>query len=266
MTTLFDATLELARFCSDCISGTATGGSTSGIVDSNLTAPADKYVNGTAFITSGSAMSQTAFIESQMEDAVDFRDALTASIQAGNTYTLAMSTFPLYRLQEAVNASISHILVQKQDQTLTVSNTTNIYTLPTGVSDVRRVEVAAQTVAPYYFSPIYSWVECAGTLEVTGGIAIEDYLMPIRLTYAAEHGPVTGAAIIDPVISPDYIKAAGAVYLWRNILQRTHKDNPIAMDMLNEAKAMEAAEKMRTDRLTRFVQPRDVRMQGFDSL
>ena len=264
MATLFDATLELARFCSDCLSGIATGGTTQGLSDSSLTAPADKYKDGTVFITSGANMGKTAIVDTQMEDSIDFKTALSSTISAGDAYTLAMSTFPLYRLQEAVNAAISHILISKTDQTLTVSNLTNILTLPAGVSDVRRVEIAGQSTAPFYFAPIYSWFERGGTIEISSGMLAEDNLMPIRLTYASEHGPVTGSAVINPCILSEYVKAAAAVYLWRNILERSHKDNPIAMDMLNEAKVLEAQAKIRSFNQAGNVIPRDVRMQGFN--
>jgi len=241
---LFDATLDLARFVGQVFRSTATGGSTTSLVDTNMPESDGFYDNVTVWILSGSSAGNYRKIKKHVSKQLSF-DALGTAISAGVIYAVADKTFPLHALKEAVNQSLAYFLVPKYDESLVVDTSVDTYTLPTGVSNVLKVEVACNDTAPYVYETNYWWREINGKLEIRDGIFLDDNAKKIRLTYAAYHGEIDDSTDIDVNVQPEYIRYAGAVWLWRNYIQQTEADSLIAKEMFNEAKMLEVEARLK---------------------
>ena len=62
MTTLADATLAVARLCSEVVDGVATGGSATTLIDTLVTHPNDFWNQGTIWLRSGNNIGKSAVI------------------------------------------------------------------------------------------------------------------------------------------------------------------------------------------------------------
>lgn len=238
---IFDVTHDLARFVSKVMTGEATDGSTTTVVDANLHALADTYKGGTIWITSGTHAGVMRRIASNTEGTITLvGTALASAIVSGVTYTLASPLFPLNDLKSAINSVLAVMKIAAIDETLTVDTDIEEYDLPDGVRDVRRVEIATHSAAPYQYAKNYYWEERGDILIIPYGIFEEEDGNKIRLTYAKLHGAVGDTDEIDAAVDAAYLRYSAAVNLWRGIIQEIDKDLPQAVDMLNEAKVTEA--------------------------
>lgn len=235
---LFDATLDLARFVGTVFKSTATGGSTTSLVDTSMREANSFYDGGTIWILSGTNAGNYRKINKHVSKELFF-DALGASITSGVRYAVADATFPLNLLKEAVNQSLVYFQIPRYDTSLTVDTSTNVYTLPAGVSNILRVEIACNDTEPYSYEHNYWWREIDGKLEIRDGVFLDDDGKKIRITYAVNHGEIDDSGDIDPNVHPEYIRYAGAVWLWRNYIQKTEMDSLIAKEMFNESKMLE---------------------------
>jgi len=235
---LSEAMLDLARFAGTVYRGTATGGSTTSLQDSAQYEP-DRFFNGgTLWVLSGENAGKVVRISLYSSNTFTF-PALSHTIRAGDQYASADRSFPLHILREAINQALIYFKVPKYNETLTINSGVDSYTLPEGVSDVRRVEIATFSESPYGWEQINWWREVNGKLEIRGGLFLEDVGLKIRLIYAANHGEVAMDGEIDPLVEAEYLRYAGAVYLWRNYIQRQGTDKTKAPDFFNESKILE---------------------------
>jgi len=193
MTTLFQVLLDVARTCGVLVSGTATGGSTTTLVDTNRLEQDDYFKGGTLFFRSGTGLINTSA-------------KVTAYTQSSGTFTFATQTAPsagvLYSasnqsrdtLVQAVNLALTHMGVYTAlDETLDLTLNALEYTLPAGVSNVVRVEAPIQydptTTTALAYDKIYQWQEIGGQLHlkypITGA-----YGEPLRIHYNRYHAEV----------------------------------------------------------------------------
>jgi hypothetical protein len=255
---LADATLDLAKHIEEVTPSVATGGSTTTIIDSTITIP-NEYIGGSYWILSGANAGKCGAIKNVSGGAVTLDVALPGAVVAGDQYAIAVKDFPLKLLRMAVNAILSTYPIAKFDETLVANVQIEDYTLPTGVSDVRRMEIASNDTAPYSFEVVHRWREYPGKITYYGDYCGDDAGKKIRLTYVGHHGEINDADEINNAVNPNYLRAAASVVLWRNMIQRTHKDNQVAMDLFNEAKMMEAQAIMGAFNKESSLPPRDVR-------
>lgn len=247
---LIEATLDLARFIGDVYRGVATGGSTNSLIDTANPQKDGYFDGGTIWFLSGNNAGKALTIDSYIAKTFNFADQDDGDIETdetileGDQYAAINSMFPLGKLKEAINQLLIFLPIKKYDDTLTVDVDNNVYDLPTGVRDVRRVEIATFSTAPYGYVAIPWWKEINGKLEILDGIFLDDESLKIRLTYSGYHGEVDDDDEIDPRVPPEYLRYGGLVWLWRNYIQRVENDNPIAREMFNEAKILEAETKM----------------------
>lgn len=248
---LIDATLDLARFIGDVYRGVATGGNTSCLTDSNNPNGDGYYDGGTIWILTGNLAGKALVIDSYILKTFNFADqddndgATDENVYADDQYAVINNAFPLPRLKEAINQLLVYFPTEKYDETLTVDVGNSEYTLPTGVRNIKKVEIATFLEAPYGYAAIPWWREINGKLEIQNGIFLDDEDHKIRLTYSGYHGEVDDDDPIDPRIPPEYLRYAGTVWLWRNYIQRIENDSPISREMFNEAKMLEAEAKMK---------------------
>ena len=148
MTTLADLTRQTARLITRMVIGTTTSAPSNAtdIIDTvNLAGyPDSQFVGGTAWITSGlnAGRSRAITAFANATDKITCA-AFPSNIASGVTFEAAPADMVTYQdLRQAVNLALREIgKIRSKDETLTVVQDQLIYTLPSGVYNVRAVEV-----------------------------------------------------------------------------------------------------------------------------
>ena len=254
--TLASATLKLAKILTHVVSGTASGGTTTTLVDSDFpwqnsggVVPADDHYNGgTIWFTSGDNDGITEMITDWAKTTKTFTFAtLSDAIVSGVKYSACNMKYPRYILQEAINYALSNIGDVPQLYTnaafITVADQIN-YDLPSGVYNVLKVEIARSTSTPYDFVEHKHWREIEDDIyfDENSQPSEDDY--PIRLTYCVPPTSLTAdSSAISDYIHIDRLKWEAAVYALRWKLQMTGGDEQVIATVLQEALAMAEAMK-----------------------
>ena len=228
MATLASATLDLARILGNVVEGSATAGATTYLRDSNLprtAPPTDAYKLGTIWFKSctetalnGLTAITTAWVTADYQWTFA---AQTKTITAGDTYAFVDKDWPRDVLRRAVNEAMATLGGLPDEYTLATFVTVAdqmTYTLPTGVYNVKKVEVASSTTSPYYYVPNYHWEEIDGNIRFLEGHAYGTAGYPIRLTYQASPTEVTtDTGSISSYYHPDLLKwtAAVSALMWK---------------------------------------------------
>ena len=241
MTTLASATLELARLVTDVITGVATGGSGTTLLDTARTEVDDYLTNGTIWFLSGNNAGKSALI-SDWDLATKTFTFVTpgAACAAGDRYSVIPRDYPRHQLRQAINQAIQEIgPLPARNTTLTTVAEQHEYTLPAGVYNLLRVELQESTSTDAEWIPNYHWEELAseGKLKFDRGFAPCETGISIRLTYQTlQHTELT----TDIATIPDYILIErvvwpAAVHALRWRAGQTHSDEPWITGRLNEA-------------------------------
>lgn len=241
MTTLFNLTLQLSEYLQHTVEGTADNGSTTTLVDAERTEGEAAFLYGTLWVTSGanSGVSRVVATWTHGTDTLGF-DALTAAIAAGVTYTAAGKDFPRWLLRRAVNQAVADLLLPAIDTSLTVTDDTEAYALPSGVRNIVMVEVQNDDSEPYGWQLNQHWRETDGYLRFDDGYEPGDAGRTIRLTYNAAAAELTAdASELDDRLEDALVIWKAAVNALRWKIQRHEGDADWYAQMLNEALAME---------------------------
>ncbi len=148
MTTLAELTRQTARLITRTVIGSTTSAPGNGtqVIDTvNLAGfPDDNFNNGTVWITTGANAGRSRTIT----DFTDTADRITCAafpnnILSGVDFEAAAADFVEYRdLRQAVNLALREIgKIEDRDDTTAIVDDQLIYTLPTGVTHVIRVEI-----------------------------------------------------------------------------------------------------------------------------
>lgn len=227
MTTLFDATLALAKALGNVRSSVTTGaGAADGttVIDSTRTEAADYWNDGTLWITSGAKSGNSRKITDWALTGTTFTiPTTTAAAGSGVTYSVLNGDWPQDKLIEFINAALGEYGdTLSSDATLVSVADQESYTLPTGVSGVRRVEIATNSAAPYGFVPHYGWYESGdGSLRFNVGQELGEAGYAIRLWYEARHAALTtDAGVVSDTVNLDRLawEAAAKAWAWRVML------------------------------------------------
>ena len=236
MTTLAEITQAVAeRLPTKRISGAATGGSTSTLIDTvNLTQADDYWKIGPLWILSGtysgSVLEVTA--SSQANKRLTFA-ALATAIVAGVKYLVSHPDFPYQELVRAVNLALDEIgKTVAIDATLAGVSGTYVYTLPTGVFNLVKVELVRDSI-PYLCSHC---TERNGTLIFDTGYSPQDGDV-IRLHWLKAHANLSVSTdAVDDDIDIEYLTWTAAIYALRWGLAQYQKDpQRNVAEWLNEA-------------------------------
>jgi hypothetical protein len=151
MANLFDLTYQLAVSLGVVNEGTATGGSTTTLIDTVELTQADDFWNlGTVWVTydaagAGAAPQGEYSVISDFtasSDTVALRSTLTAAIAAGDRYAIGRPRYPLSLLTSRINEVLRQIPIQKDDiTTVTIAAEQTEYSLPADVWDLKEVWV-----------------------------------------------------------------------------------------------------------------------------
>jgi len=192
------------------------------------------FNDGTIWLLSGTNHAGlTLKVKTFGEGTFTFYNTLSNAVVAGIKYAAVNNQFTFDQLLEAVNYALGSRKSMMLDTTLTGTGTQEEFDLPSGVSDVRRVEIAKSTSEPYGYARSYYWQEIYGHLMFYSNVPASG--MPIRIWYAGYHPEVEYDDDINPAIDEGSILWGAAVYLYRNLIEKIRKDNPTATELLNEA-------------------------------
>jgi hypothetical protein len=208
--------------------GTATGGTTSTLEDTLLTESAGRYTGGTLWVLTGDNAGLCCPVIAHGNGSLMFT-AVTDAIAAGDKYALSSPQFPKWLLDQAVDTALEGIdVIASSTETIVAG----VLTLTLGIQNVRRVYINGKEN--------FHWDEELGviTFDNTGlsGDAVVKYLVKANTTVDID-------GELQTLVDPDHVAWSAVVFLWRNLIERIHKDNPSAIDLLNEAKINEAAAK-----------------------
>lgn len=190
MTTLFDALHDVAMRSGITVAGkTTAAGSALYLTDTTRYEVDDYFNHGTVFFRSGDNQGATRRITdyTQASGKVEF-EAADYSVDEDVYYTL--TNVHRESLVQAINqALLSMGQYDTVDESLEIVDNTTVYTLPSGVKNVKRVEVATESSDPQRYYRLLKWMETDGNLILPHEI----YLTAgrtIRLYYPDYHSEV----------------------------------------------------------------------------
>ena len=243
MTTLASATLSLAKLVTDVVSGTATGGSATTLLDTARTEVDDYFTGGTIWFLSGNNAGKSAKITGWVLTTKTFTFVTPdAACAAADRYSVIPPDYPRHQLIQAINQALEEIgPLPARNTTLVSVAEQEEYTLPAGVYGVLRVEVQYSTDTDSEFIRNYNWEEMVseGKLKFDPGYEPDEDDLVIRLTYqltqytelTSDTGAIASQLPVERIVWP----AAVHALRWRAGI--THDDEGWITRRLNEALA-----------------------------
>ncbi len=229
MTTLFQATLDLARLLGATTENSASAQGAVGkttLIDTSIprNTPSDDFFNKGClwFIdcTNATLEGTTAVITDWTNSSCTFTFAAAAAqTNTGDVYAATTREWPRDVLRRAINLAAREIgIPDQEDVTLTTVAEQQEYDLPAGVFNVKKFEYATDTAAPYDYVELdrSHWYEIAGHLKLRPGYEFDDGGYKIRLTYNVVGGELDAdTETIPDLIHPDLLAACAAVHAVR---------------------------------------------------
>jgi hypothetical protein len=240
MTTLSSATLDLSKILQHTAEGTATGGTLTTLLDTTRTEADDHFNNGTIWFRSGTASGASRVITDYAQSGGVFTFSTTgmSSGYVGILYSAAAEDYPRWLLVQAINEAMREMFVETRTVALTVkvalADSTE-FTLPTGVYNVKKVEISSAIVDPYGYIPSYHWNEVSGKIVFDYGFEPEEGVY-LRITYhPAPTALTTDTDTINSTIPINTLIWHAAVYALRWKIINERNDYPERKEMMNEA-------------------------------
>ena len=154
MTTMFDATLQLANKLSVLRVSTATGGTTSTLLDTKRTESDDAYNGGTIWLitdvdgASAAPENEWPVVTNFANTGGVFTAEFTVAPANGDTYGCATGDFPLDVLISSINDElVKHWVIRYDRTSLDVASGQSEYTLPAGIRQDNLINVYEETDA-----------------------------------------------------------------------------------------------------------------------
>jgi hypothetical protein len=229
---LFDLTYQLAVSLGVVNEGTATGGSTTSLIDTVELTQADDFWNlGTVWVTydaagAGAAPQGEYSVVSDFassSDTATLRSTLTAAIAVNDRYAIARPRYPLSLLTSRINEVLRQIPIQKDDtSTVAIAADQTEYSLPADVWDLKEVWVqSSDDTNDTQPERIYDWTvkkSATGTANVLmlGRQFTADTLL--HLKYLTDHQTLRAATDkLDTTIHVNRVvyNAVVGCLLWR---------------------------------------------------
>jgi len=255
---LFDATLDLARYAQGIEQHKiAQVRSIKSFSCNNLSAKLGEYTNGgTCWFLTGNSEGHFSSVDRGHDQVIELQESFSDGFGVGDS--VALSWFHYFNTQNLVNA-VNHVLydypiMDIYDDTTEESeryrHTQYEYELPEDVSiDIRRVELQCKNFnipfceqLPDTFTTCHYW-HLNGRTLVIDPKWVYQYGGRIRIHYVRDHGPIIDkdTELISEQVDRNYLRKMANLWLWTHEIQLKHKDNPIAIDMYNQAKMDEEA-------------------------
>lgn len=224
--TLNDALLALARYVLPKHAGVATSGTTNTLTDATFVQANDQFNSGVIFFRSGSFANQYAVITNYASPGggFSFVDIGAPGISAGNQYEAVAlhSGMNLYDMISAINQALAVCGdVMQENTALTTVNGQESYDLPSGVYNVKKVEIARNTTTPYRWMQSTHWHEINDDIRFESQFAYFGDSYVIRLTYLAPHDTLTDYDdVINQQVNPEWLKYTACINLMRSMANR----------------------------------------------
>jgi len=234
--------LDVAEILGGVRTGTATGGSISTLVDTYRTEPAEYWKGGTLFLLSGNSIGLATRVLAFSENTLTITAvAADKALAATNLYAVAPPAYPYDVMQIAIQRALDEIgYASTYDESILVTASTNTYTIPTGKTGILRVEVATSTTAPYSYQINNYWQENNGYLYFDPNKAPSTVGMKIRIWYRTPHTDLIAyTTVISGDLDLEWLKWLAVVNVYRDTLSKISKDDPILIDLMNQAMAKE---------------------------
>jgi len=235
-TTLSQLMLAIAREATLVEDGIADTGDTKSLIDAQREESGGFFDRGIIWFTSGDNDGITRKINrwNAEEKKFDF-DAVTA-VSAGDTYSVATKRFTPEELKQAINKALAETRVP------TYSVITNLgtasYAIPSGVSNVKRIEVDAGSDGEDYVPHSNWWLNGGNIYFDPDTEPVLNYEGNIRVTYMASHAKLSADTdTLNTLINDDYIKWLSAVKLLEKEDERFRGENPEIRSKLQDARA-----------------------------
>lgn len=262
------ALLHTVRLVGRMFAGSATttsGAAPTTIIDTNQKSTSDDFYNGgLIFFTSGANANVTRTITDYVNSTrtFTFSPALASIITSGDRYEAARSNYSRAELVQAVNQALQEMgEVTTHDDTLLVLADTDEYTLPSGVARLVRVEVAAESAAPYGWERNNYWQENGGSLIFDPGKAPSTAGNKIRVWYNGQHAAVNADTdVISNYVHAERLAWTAAYYAAYNRARVVEQADPVLKDVL-QLTATRMAEMIQRHPVRNM--PRDPRYSGW---
>jgi hypothetical protein len=217
MATLASSILNIAMCLGGVRRGKATGGNTTTLTETSLTEQSDYFNGGTIWFLTGNNAGKSAVITDWAKSTSNTFTFATQSgaCAANDRYAAFASKYTREELVVALNMALSDIgpFTQINDTLVQVADQ-ETYDLPSGVSNVTRVQMATAAAAPYQWSqPHMHWRELDGHLYLDQYHLADNAGDLIRLYYDAKHADVyDDTDVVSDRIHPMRIGWTGAWY------------------------------------------------------
>lgn len=211
---------------------TATGGSTTTIVDSKLIdylgdSNEDDILNGGTVILIKDAAGAGAAPEGEIRYIDDYTSstgtitftAMTAAPASGDTYMLVSKDFPLYDMLEVVNDALAYLgqIAPTPDTSLTTVAAQTEYTLPIALQGAQILNVTYQDSGTDRNIPIDDWYVKPASAGSTAILVIPDISASriLEITYLAVHPKVSAYSdYINKAIYPEVAVRSFVAHAW----------------------------------------------------
>jgi len=236
---LFTALVDLARRLTNVREGNATAVAATYIDDANKALGVDEYNSGVLFLKDTTPRWLT--VTDTTATRITF--ATTTAPSAGVGYAVVNRDYPLDILLGSINAAIKDLYAETaEDDTLDTNSSLAAYTLPTGVSDVLKVEIETPVgimyylPGPTYFAENHHWHEVDGELRFMPGMEPRFDGKAIRITYRVRPADLDAAADELPLVDYELLlwKAVAHALRWGLKKYGQDPDRRVA-ESLNEA-------------------------------
>jgi hypothetical protein len=246
--TAFDLMLAMAQRAQQYAKGTATGGTTTTIIDTNLLGEYaflndNDLAPGTAFIvttTDGNApQSESRLIKTYDESANTANTiAFSVAVGAGDTYVVCPIRRDLFFM--ALNSALEDLgpLPYTDDTSLDTAANTLRYTLPTNARrDLRQVWVANHASSPYDWEENREWYVVPEDTTLNLVFRRQPrYARDIRLVYTSEHPYVDDDADEIHDLAPrEYLIWRGVFHIFNQQMQSPGVERSLNTGLMNQA-------------------------------
>ena len=212
---LFLAQLGVARVVGEVYGVVSTGGSGTTLIATNQPSVTDDFFNsGTMFFRSGANLEKTSIITDYANTGRVFTVSPPAAVVGGVLYTACRLQYTRGDLVAAVNQALTECgLMTMTDESLLVQDASEEYTLPAGVRNVVKVQVALANAAPYKWKDYHYWAEHQGNLTFHPDAFPSGTGYKLRIYYNAPHPAVDlDADTINDYIWPERVIWTAAYY------------------------------------------------------
>jgi len=231
MTTFYDMIKELALMIADARQSVSTSGSVTTLVDTSL-GEADTYYDGGVLLID-QATPVTPKIATWASGTSTFTfPTIATAIVTGVGYTAVSKIYPLDKLKSFINlALLESEKYMEIDESIALVADQERYTLPIGVTDVRRVEIG--TEGDNDWEVHYAWRVEDGELRFLNWVP-SDSSQTCRLHHTVRHAPLSALAdTLDERISRHRLIIAACKHALNWRVSKVGNDEPNTTNQLN---------------------------------